>query len=69
MCFLQDSQEGLVDDKERFIRQVETKRELHRSITREEKRKEEVLKVFEVPGELVERRIEVPHSLLWEPCH
>jgi hypothetical protein len=69
MCFLQDSQEGLVDDKERFIRQVETKRELHRSITREEKRKEEVLKVFEGPGELVERRIEVPHSLLWEPCH
>ena len=44
MCFGRDSQEGLADDKERFMRQVETKRELHRSITREEKRKEEVLK-------------------------
>ena len=66
MCFVKDSQEGLVDDKERFMRQVETKRELHRSITREEKRKEEVLKVFEGLGELSERRVEVPHSPPWE---
>jgi hypothetical protein len=69
MCFGQDSQEGLVDDKERFMRQVETKRELYRSITCEEKRKEEVLKVFEGLGELAERRAEVPHSPPWEPCH
>jgi len=69
MCFVKDSQEGLVDDKERFMRQVETKRELHMSITREEKRKEEVLKVFEGLGELAERRAEVPHSPPWEHCH
>jgi hypothetical protein len=66
--FVQDSQEEMVDDKERFIRQVETRRELHRSITREEKRKEEVLKVFEGLGELAKRRVEVPHSPPWEPC-
>ena len=56
-----------MDDKERFMRRVETRRELHRSITREEKRKEEVLKVFEGLGELAKRRVEVPHSPLWEP--
>jgi hypothetical protein len=42
MCatrFVQDSQEEMVDDKERFMHRVETRRELHRSITREEKRK------------------------------
>lgn len=46
MRYLQDSQEGLVNDKERFVRRVETKRELYKSIAREEK-KEEVRKVFE----------------------
>ncbi len=66
--FVQDSQEELVDDKERFMRRVETRRELHRSITREEKRKEEVLKVFEGLSELAKRRVEVPNSLPWEPC-
>ena len=66
--FVQDSQEGLVDDKERFMRRMETRWELHRSITREEKRKEEVLKVFEGLGELAKRRVEVPHSPPWEPC-
>jgi hypothetical protein len=71
MCstrFVQDSQEEMVDDKERFMHRVETRRELHRSITREEKRKEEVLKVFEGLGELAKRRVEVPHSPPWEPC-
>lgn len=57
-----------MDDKERFMRRMETKRELHRSITREEKRKEEVLKVFEGLGELAKRRVKVPHSPPWEPC-
>lgn len=65
---MQDLQEGLVDDRERFIRRVETKRELHKNITREEKRKEEVLKVFEGLGELAKRRVEVPHYPPWEPC-
>jgi hypothetical protein len=49
---VQGVQEGLVNEKERFMCRVETKWELHRSITREEKRKEEVLKVFEELGEL-----------------
>jgi hypothetical protein len=57
----------MVDDKERFMRRVETRRELHRSITREEKRKEEILKVFESLSELAKRRVEVPHSPPWEP--
>ncbi len=65
---MHDSQEEMVDDKERFMRRVETRRELHRSITREEKRKEEVLKVFEGLGELAKRRVEVPYSPPWEPC-
>ena len=72
MCsthFVQDSQEELVDDKERFMRRVETRRELHRGITREEKRKEEVLKVFEGLSELAKRRVEIPHSPPWEPSH
>ena len=68
MRCVQDAQEGLVNDKERFMRRVETKWELHRSITREEKRKEEVLKVFEGLGELAKRRVEVPLSPPWEPC-
>ena len=62
----QDAQEGLVNDKERYMRRVERKRELHRSISREEKRKEEVLKVFEGLGELAKRRVEVPLSPPWE---
>jgi hypothetical protein len=57
-----------VNDKERYMRRVEAKRELHRSISREEKRKEEVLKVFEGLGELVKRRVEVPLSPPWESC-
>ena len=65
---MQASQEEMVDDKERFMRRVETRRELYRSITREEKRKEEVLKVFEGLGELAKRRVEVPNSPPWEPC-
>ena len=52
MPSVQDSQEGLVNDKERFIRRVETKQEYHRSIIREDKRKEEVRKVFEVCASL-----------------
>jgi hypothetical protein len=57
-----------VDDKERFMRLVETRRKLHKSITREEKRKEEILEVFESLSVLAKRRVEVPHSPPWEPC-
>ena len=47
---------------------MRSKRELHRSIAREEKRKEEVHKVFEGLCKLAKRRVEVSHSLPWEPC-
>jgi hypothetical protein len=56
-----------VNDKERYIRRVEAKRELHRSISREEKRKEEVLKIFEGLGEIAGRRVEAPYFAPWEP--
>jgi hypothetical protein len=62
MPSVQDSQEGLVNGKERFIRRGETKPECHRSIIREEKRKEEVRKVFECLCEVAMRRVEVPRS-------
>jgi hypothetical protein len=57
MPSVQDSQEGLVNGKERFIRRGETKRECHRSIIHEEKRKEEVRKVFEGLCEVAMRRV------------
>ncbi len=56
-----------MDDKERFMRRMETTRELHRGITREEKRKEDILKVFEGLGELARRRVEAPYFPPWEP--
>ena len=56
-----------MDDKERYIRSIEAKWELHRSITREEKRKEEVLKVFEDLDELAKRHAEAPYFPPWEP--
>jgi hypothetical protein len=48
-----------MNDKERYMR-WETKWDLHRGITREEKRKEEVLKVFEGLGDLSKCRVEAP---------
>jgi hypothetical protein len=66
---VQYPQKGLMDDKERYMRWLETKWELHRGITREEKRKEEVLKVFEGLGELAKRRVEVPYFPPWESYH
>ena len=55
-----------MDDKERYMRWLETKWDLHRGITREEKRKEEVLKVFEGIGDLAKRRVEAPYFPPWE---
>jgi hypothetical protein len=52
-----------MNDKERYMR-WETKWDLHRGITREEKRKEEVLKVFEGLGDLSKCRVEAPFSAL-----
>jgi hypothetical protein len=47
---------------------METLWERHQSTTREEKRKEEVLKIFETLGELAKRRVETRHFTLWDYC-
>jgi hypothetical protein len=56
-----------MDDKEKYLRWLEEMWDLHNNITREEKRKEEVLKVFEGLVRLSRRRVEVPYSPPWEP--
>ena len=55
-----------MNDKERHLRWMEMMWERHQSITREEKRKEEVLEVFRALDELAKRRVETPHFPLWE---
>jgi hypothetical protein len=50
-----------MDDKEKYLRWLEEMRELYNGITREEKRKEEVLKIFEGLGEIASRRVEAPY--------
>ena len=56
-----------MNDKERHLRWVEMMWEGHQSITREEeKRKDEVLKIFKTLDELAKRRVETPHFQLWE---
>lgn len=56
-----------MDDKEKYLRWLQQMWDLHNSITREEKRKQEVLKVFEDLAHLSRRRLEAPRSLPWEP--
>ena len=56
-----------MDYKERHLRWMELMWERHQSITREEKRKEEVLKIFESLGEIAGRRVEAPYFAPWEP--
>ncbi len=55
-----------MNDKERHLRWMEMMWERHQSITREEKRKEEVLEVFRTLDELAKRRVETPRFPLWE---
>ena len=55
-----------MDDKERYLRWMETMWELHKVTTREEKRKEEVLEVFKGLSELAKRRAEVPYFPPWK---
>ncbi len=57
-----------MDYKERHLRWMEMLWERHQSTTREEKRKEEVLKIFESLDELAKRRVETTHFPLWESC-
>ncbi len=56
-----------MDDKEKYLRWLEEIRELYNGITREEKRKEEVLKIFEGLGEIARRRVEAPYFAPWAP--
>jgi hypothetical protein len=57
---------GLMNDKERHLRWMAMMWEHHQSITREEKRKEEVLEIFKTLNELAKQRVEVPYFPLWE---
>jgi hypothetical protein len=56
-----------MDDKQKYMRRLETMWEIHNRISREEKRKEEVLEVFEDLAYLSRRRVEAPYSPPWEP--
>ena len=56
-----------MNDKERHWRWMEMGWERHQSLASEEKRKEEVLEVFEGLVRLSRRRVEVPYSPPWEP--
>ncbi len=42
--------------------------ERHQDITREEKRKEEVLEIFETLCDFAKHRVETPYFLLSESC-
>ena len=55
-----------MDDKEKYMRWLESMWELHSSISREEKRKEEVLEIFEDLRKIARRRIEAPYFPPWE---
>ncbi len=58
-----------MDDKQKYMRWLEEMWNLHNSISREEeeeKRKEEVLKVFEGLAYLSRRHVDAPYSLPWE---
>jgi hypothetical protein len=57
-----------MDYKERHLRWVEMTWERYQSTIREERRKEEVLEIFETLGELAKRRVETPYFPLWECC-
>ena len=55
-----------MDYKEMYMRWLETMWYLHNLINREEKRKAEVLEVFENLARLFRRRVNIPHSPPWE---
>jgi hypothetical protein len=60
------SPRGLMDEKEKYMRWMAMMWELHSNITREEKRKEEILEVFRDLNELAKHRIEAPYFPPWE---
>jgi len=56
-----------MDDKQKYMRWLETMWDLYNRISREEKRKAEVLEVFEGLACLSRRRVEAPYYPPWEP--
>jgi hypothetical protein len=61
-----------MDDKEKYLRWLEEMWSVHKfdphgGTEREEKRKEEVLEIFEGLGEIAERRAEPPNFRLKPP--
>ncbi len=58
-----------MDEKERYLRWMETMWELHKGTTREEERKEEVLRMLRGLGRLSEKLgvAEAPRFPPWEP--
>jgi hypothetical protein len=58
-----------MDYKERHLRWMEMMWERHQSLTREEKRKEEVLEIFENLCDLSKYRVKTPYFPLWESCY
>jgi hypothetical protein len=56
-----------MNDKQKYMRWLKMMWELHNRISREEKRKTEVLEIFEDLVYLSRRRVEAPHSPPWEP--
>ena len=56
-----------MDDKQKYMRWLETMWDLHNRISREEKRKAEVLEVFEGLARLSRRRVEAPYYPPREP--
>ncbi len=57
---------GLMSDKEKYLRWMVTMWEHYNNISREEKRKEEVLEIFKGISELAKHRIEAPYFPPWE---
>ena len=49
-----------VDDKEKYLRWLETMWDLYNNISREEKRKEKVLEIFREISEMSKRKVEMP---------
>lgn len=54
-----------LDDKEKYLRWLETVWEHYNNISREEKRKERVLEIFRNISEMAKREVETPDFPSW----
>jgi hypothetical protein len=62
-----DPRQPLESEKERYVRWMEVMWERNQTNAREERRKQEVLGIFEDLGELSRRRLEAPRFPPWDP--